>query len=119
MAVHAGPSKRSNSMNSKRSAAAGAEGAQCPAPACPAHMPAYYVALDHTNCCVNLVVRGTSALRDLVTDLEGHCVPFFEGGAWRVACFRSAVPGREGGEEVDRAVRVSVPVCGLRGRGEA
>lgn len=43
------------------------------------HLPAYYVAVEHDAQAVVLVVRGTSALRDLVTDLCAHTHPFLSG----------------------------------------
>lgn len=48
---------------------------------CGEYLPAYYVAVEHASKNVLLVVRGTSAMRDLVTDLCGHTTRFL-GGAW-------------------------------------
>ena len=40
-----------------------------------------YLAVEHSSRSVNLVVRGTTQLRDLLTNICGHCEPFF-GGAY-------------------------------------
>eukprot|EP00955_Chlamydomonas_euryale_P090164 364516-Chlamydomonas_euryale.AAC.19 len=43
--------------------------------------PAYYVAVDRRARSIDVVVRGTSALHDIVADVCGHCEPFFGGHA--------------------------------------
>jgi hypothetical protein len=64
-------------INRESGAASG--GAPGVSPALLRHLPAYFLAADHASRCVRLVVRGTSAFKDLVTDLCGHCVPFLHG----------------------------------------
>jgi len=43
-------------------------------------LAAYYVSLDHDAQAVRIVIRGTSVLKDLLTDFKGVAAPFMSGG---------------------------------------
>lgn len=41
--------------------------------------PAYFIGLDHSHQCINLVIRGTTDTCDVMTDIVAHCEPFLSG----------------------------------------
>ncbi|KAG1669859.1 hypothetical protein FOA52_012447 [Chlamydomonas sp. UWO 241] len=43
--------------------------------------PAHYIALNPSDSTVDIVIRGTTVIHDVVADVVGHCEPFFGGHA--------------------------------------